>query len=685
MRDTGKRSFLFALTWLLSVVASLSAPAHGQVAAGQLLGTWVHTSAADMKGMEFTKDGKVMIYFGGGSEGMASDYAVLGDGRLDISEQGVLHNYFLPTLSGDQLQLRDPQSGKVAAYRRLKPGETMVAALASANQALNQAMQVRNAAIPTFLARQDLVLIATDAMTSAPPQQGIVGEDIRPKIPTPASLQFAPNGTEYGGRAYFDTKPPRLDAVGAQIQNPQADTPTVAVWFGPGNAQQNRGMLLFHPAGNAPDITLTYSIVTGGPPALIIKADAAMHAQILDHIKAEAARLNNLKTPVLAMLKDYVVLKGISGSMRPNERFDDEFILSKTNTNYVGQLRLTNHTTGATEILPVMATVGIAGQKPAMQILSQKRGYLFTDIDTTGGKLNGRWQMPNNPEGYGAQAVVTQALDAKARDQLFATRKAEMQKLGSGTIYRGLISDNPGDIPSPIGVTFSSGANGAITGSVDYLAQGFTMTFSGKLTDTPLGPQIQLQYTAGKPDQGAFHDTPSFITNVEHEVWVLGPSGDASGPMELDGYAIPRPGPNATSVTLRLTPSSDKDKATVMAALTSGAKFKVTNPGGSGPDDIFTASADPSGKITLTLSAGGTHINAYPGTNTSANVQDANGWYVIDGPAVRPNFGAPIWAYKVFLTVIDGQVYLNGFTYNLKQGTASASPRSRWDALQVKQ
>jgi hypothetical protein len=134
-----------------------------------------------------------------------------------------------------------------------------------------------------------------------------------------------------------------------------------------------------------------------------------------------------------------------------------------------------------------------------------------------------------------------------------------------------------------------------------------------------------------------------------------------------------------------LTPSSEKDKTTVMAALTSGAKFKVTNPGGPGPDDIFTASADASGKVTLTLSAGGTHINAYPGTNTSANLQDAIGWCVIDGPAVRPGFGAPIWGYKVFLTVIDGQVYLNGFGYNLKQGTASGSPRSRWDAVQVKQ
>src|SRR5215469_9100430 len=104
--------------------------------------------------------------------------------------------------------------------------------------------------------------------------------------------------------------------------------------------------------------------------------------------------------------------------------------------------------------------------------------------------------------------------------------------------------------------------------------------------------------------------------------------------MELDGFAIPRPGPNAASVTLRLTPSSEKDKATVMAALTSGAKFKVTNPQGPGPDDIFTASADASGKATLTLSAGGTHINAYPGTNVSANLQDASGWCVIDGGAV---------------------------------------------------
>jgi hypothetical protein len=685
MRDPANKSLVFATTLLVSVVAWLSAPAHGQVTGGQLVGAWVRTTPADMKGMEFTKDGKVMIYFGGGGEAMTSDYAVLGDGRLDISEQGVVHNFFLPSLSGDQLQLKDPQSGKLAAYRRLKSGETMVAALASADQALNRAMQVRNATVPDFLARQDLVLVATEALTSAPPQQGIVGEDIRPKIPTPAALQFVPNGTEYGGRAYFDTKPPRLDAVGAQIQNAQADTPTVAVWFGPGNAQQNRGMLLFHPAGTAPNITLTYSIVTGGPPALIIKSDPALHAQILDHIKAEATRLNNLKTPVLAMLKDYVVLKGISGSMRPNERFDDQFVLSRSNNNWIGQLRSTNHTTGATEILPVMATVGIAGQKPAMQILSQKRGYLFTDIDTAGGKLTGKWQMPNNPQGYGAEAVVTQALDAKARDQLFATRKAEIQKLGSGTVYRGLIPDIPGDMPSPIAVTLAPGANGAITGTADYLVQGCTMSLSGKVTDTPFGPQIQLQYTGGKPQQGAWGDAANIITALQHEVWVIGPSGDASGPMALDGFAIPRPGPNAPSVTLRLTPSSDKDKATVMAALTSGAKFKVTNPGGPGPDDIFTSSADPSGKITLTLSAGGTHINAYPGTNTSADLQDASGWYVIDGPAARPGFGAPIWAYKVFLTVVDGQVYLNGFIYNLKQGTASGSPRGRWDAVQVKQ
>ena len=72
---------------------------------------------------------------------------------------GGLTNFVLPTVSGDQLQLKEPDTGKIATFRRLRSGETMVAAIATQDQADRRAVAERNAALPDLLRRQDLVMV----------------------------------------------------------------------------------------------------------------------------------------------------------------------------------------------------------------------------------------------------------------------------------------------------------------------------------------------------------------------------------------------------------------------------------------------------------------------------------------------------------------------------------------------
>jgi hypothetical protein len=672
---------LFGVVGSLAFMARLAGAAPA-VESSQFVGSWVRTTPANMDGLEFTKDGKVMVYIGNGSDAMTADYSVLDDGRLNISMGGQAQ-FFLPSMSGDQLQLKEPVSGSVSQYRQLKSGETMVNAIAQQQQADQKLVQDRNAAVPNFLSQQDLVLVFDGG---------------GPKMPQPSALQISPNGGGYGGRAVFDGKPLRVEQVTAQIQG-DPDSPSVVMTFNTGGAanQSQMGQVTFRPVGTAPDITLTAQVNfgemfnTGANFTAIIKPDANLHGQILDHFKAEISRLNDLKAPVLALLKDYVVLNGTSQSSLPSEKagFTDQFTLSRNpqNQTMMGQGQVVNKTTGATDIFPVVAQVGIVNEKPAIQLQTPKRLYLFADIDTAGGKLSGAWQLPNNPNANPAELTITQAVDAKGRDQMFAANKAALMQIDSKTIFHAVIGDQynrESQPPDVVAATLSSDANGNVSGSVVYPLENFTMTLTGKEADTPMGPQLVLKYSNGKPNTGALQDVAGYITMLQNEVWIVSPVTDAAGHLRLNGYALVNPtNRGIPPVTLQLISYTDADKTAITQALSSGTKFKVINPQGPGPDDIlqFTTDAD-TGKIKLTLIAGGTHLNTPPGISGVGEIADQAGFAKMMAPYKRAVDHLANYGYGIFITPTDQGLYLNAYVFSTNIGAARVL--GRWDALQVK-
>jgi hypothetical protein len=672
---------VWGIIFLTTSLASTPAKAAEQLKPSQLVGTWVHTNPANMDGLEFTKDGKVLVYIGGGNDAMTADYSIVSDGRLNIS-MGGLAQFFVPSMSGEQLQLKEPDTGNVAQYRRLKAGETMAAAITAQKQAGEKAVNDRNAAVPDFLKRKDLVMLFINGGPSAPAN---------------STVEFVPNGTEFTGRALYDSKPPHMEALNAQIQG--TDNPRVTVTFGVANSSQNGNNLQisFHPVGTAPNITLTAAVNFGGVfdnaanSTAVIKPDDTMRKQILDHFKSETARLEALKAPVVAMLKDYAVFKGTSQSALAAERdgFADEFVLSRNpqNNTWAGQGQSVNRATGATEILPVViATVGIVSEKPAIQILSQKKLYQFTDIDVTAGKLIGTWQMPNNPNGRPAALAITQALDVKGRDQLFTARKAALLKMGADAVFHGVLNDqypNGAQPPNPVTVTLSVAENGAITGKAEYALEGCTMTLAGREVDTPQGPALQLRYTDAVANPGAWADVAAFIKLVQHETWMLSPTGDAAGPIRLGGYSLTSPGPGSPPNAMQLISYTDKDKAAVAAAL-NGARFKVTTPRmDQVPATILEITVDPATqKITGRVAEGGYHLNATTGTTLTGEMKDQSGWIELSMPIQRKNDAKPVYNFTAVVTPTEGGLYLNGDIYNITQGPTRVM--ARWDAVQVK-
>lgn len=268
--------------------------------ASQLVGSWVHTTPVDiygstggMEGLEFTDNGKVMVYMGNGGEGMSSDYALLDDGRLSLS-MGGMTNFVLPTVGGDQLQLKEPDTGKMATFRRLRSGETMVAAIATQDQADKQAVAQRNAAVPDLLRRQDLVMVLNRGAGGPNGGAGFISGVIingSKDAPPSAVLEFAPaNGNDYVGRAYYDGSPAGVEPVAARIEG-SAENPTLSMIFGPGTVDQNggRGVVEFHPQGSAPNITLKASLDYGGQRLsdLVIKSDPTLRKQIVDRLKTQ--------------------------------------------------------------------------------------------------------------------------------------------------------------------------------------------------------------------------------------------------------------------------------------------------------------------------------------------------------------------------------------------------------------
>ena len=647
----------------------------------QLVGAWVRANVADVTGFEFAQGGKVTMYFGGADQGFAGDYSVAADGRLNLNEGG-LSNFFVPSFVGDQLSLKDPDSGKVALYRRLKPGETMAAAIAAQKVADAQLIQDRNSALPAFLARNDLVMLLQHAGNG---------------FPAASAIELAPNGNDFAGRIYYDGTPPRMDALGAQVRPGQEDR-GILIWFGPGTAQQNRMSFLFHAVGAADSMKLVslVNLSKDGPfnneanSTVIIKADPAMHQQILTHLKAEAARLEALKAPVIAMLKDYAVLKGTSQSQLPAERqgYADQFTLSRNpqNNTWVGQGQLINRTTGATEVLPVIAAVGIVKEKPAIQIMSQKRVYLLTDIDAVGGKLSGAWQMPQNPSGHTAQLVIVQATDAKGRDQLFAASKEALLKLTPDTVFHALISDqgNPAtQPPNPVAITLTAAANGTIAGKADYPLEGCSMKLSGKLVNTPLGPQLLVQYSGGEAGAEARGDAKPFMDGLQHEAWVVSPVGDPAAGVRLEGMVIANTAQRSAPLSLQLLPYSDKDNAAVAQALGSGMKFRLVNPKMGDVVDVLEFATDPStNSIKGRLTTAGHQINSSPNSTFTGTIKQELGWAKLDMPILRPVDRTPVYAYTIVATPTDGGMYLSAGVYNISQGPGG--PMGRWDAIEVK-
>ena len=145
--------------------------------------------------------------------------------------------------------------------------------------------------------------------------------------------------------------------------------------------QNDRAQITFHSAGAAPNITLTSNVSfnavfdASSNNTATIKPDAAMHAQILGQVKAESDRLDACRTPVIAMLKEYVELKGTSQGLNPAQKgYVDQFVLSRNaqNGTWMGQGQITDRSTGQTEIVPAMAGVGIMNGKPVVQVLTQK-------------------------------------------------------------------------------------------------------------------------------------------------------------------------------------------------------------------------------------------------------------------------------------------------------------------------
>jgi hypothetical protein len=479
----------------------------------------------------------------------------------------------------------------------------------------------------------------------------------------------------------------------------QSDAASLVVAFGvTPNNPNGQTQITFRPAGTAPNITLTAQVNfgemfnQGGNSTAVIKVDHDMRKQILDHFKAEVDRLNALKAPIIAMLKDYAVLNGTSQAMYPADKagFTDQITLSRSpqNNTWIGQAQITSRSTGVSDVFPVMAGVGIVGDKVALQILSQKRVYQFDDIDASAGKLTGAWQMPNYPNGHPAELSVTQAIDAKDRDQFFAASKAAIQKLDSAAVYHAIINDlsDNNQPPNPVSISLGAGADGSITGTAVYPLYGATMTLSGKEVDTPLGPQLQIQYTGGTADAAASPNAAGLINAVQHEVWLLSPAiqstGAAAGAMRFTGYGLQNR--NMPPFTIELIPYTDADKAAVTLALNTGVKFQLHHPI-MPPEatDIIELSADPaSGGITGHLTTAGHQLNTPPDVTFTGPIADQSGYAQLTMPIMRKIIKSPVYSYDLLVTPTDQGLYLTGYCYNIRMG--ANRPLGRWDAVEVK-
>jgi len=642
----------------------------------QLVGSWVCIGDDyEFQVMEFMKDGKVIV--GDAQGGMQVNYSVLEGGRLSLEAEGGMTQIFNVTLAGDQLEISAPGGGLLwggtARYRKLKSGETPAQALAEIAQARQKAYQDRMAALETYLKQPGLVLAFGETAGA----------------PASIALEIAMEGNSFSGRAWHDDRPPHLNQIsGYSSGDSTSNTLQVSVSFGPRIAPaatqpDGGGQITMNVEGDGKDLKITSRVRFGDGPEhdMVLRPDAALHGQIVKRFDAENARIEGIKQPMIALLKDFTVLRGRTSPQDQRSLEPDTTELTLSRDPASGQYWVEGVFIGARQrgqqVTQAAAEIAVVNDQAILRVVCPpSREYQLRMSASGSGSsgLSGVWTPIGYNQGGNAQFEVVEALDAATRDAKFASQRQALKSLGGESMFAGLAHEDSAsgmDMPIPCRVKVTVNADNTVSGTVEYPSLSTLLTATGQIAETRSGPRLQLTFTGAEYTPG----DQIFFRSIQSGMWSLAPA-DGGGPMKLAGYF------NASTLrTTTLTLVDDSSLANlrkrVAEAIGDGGRFLVAKYVGwqqmiGWPEHVVPTVAEWSldnatGEVTGTLVANGRALgtNEQAVTSFDGRLAENDGWITLDLMQTMP-WGRNIMVSAIRLYAFEdssGGLHLSGGTF----------------------
>ncbi len=613
--------------------------AGGAPRASQLVGSWVAlTEGGDFVGIDFMKDGKALLSQGPDG-GVTTEYTLFEDGRLSFSVVAAtgLSMVYSATIAGDQLELKSAKSlisaGGSQRLRRLKSGETLVSALAANREAKARAYQERVAQLGEFLKRPGLVLAVNPPGPGAPPAIAL-------------DLGQA-GGQAFQGKAWHDDRPPHLDAISGQLSlNQAAATAQVMVQFGqrisPLAAQPSSGggQITLNVTGTGKDLAIAGKVTYGQGKDfdLELRADPKLHDEVVTRYDAEIARIESLKAPIASLLKDHAVLLGRLDPMDQRQTSPDTadlVLLRDPKNGLYGCLGVTfSGGRGRGELVSSGAAgIVVENDRPKLRIVCPPaREYLLGVTGAGAEKLAGQW----GPPGYAQKSArfeVVEALDAAARDAKFEAQRKSLRELGADSVLLGLAFEDSGfglEMPIPLRLKLTVNPDGGVTGKAHYPSMMTLLSVTGKVAETPIGPRLELSYTADDETPG----DKVFFRSIQAGTWRLS-RAEGGGTMKLAGYFTGPPVRTAAFVVQSDAARAELRKG-LAQAMGSGGRFHLARyvgwqTPGQPPTVLELKLDEASSKVTGRVLTGGRPLGANDKASTyEGDLKDEDGWALLD-------------------------------------------------------
>lgn len=587
--------------------------------ASELAGAWVRETAGTWLGIEFTRDGQVIVTqdMTAGMEPFVQGqrtatftfrYNVLEGGRLSFTAPSGQTMIFDSTTSGSVLQLIIPteqvevlgiiglEFGGSQRFRRLPSGKSLTQAIREENERMAAERDQRLAAVKKIISAENVVVV---------PQQGNAPLIVLKS--TPAS------GGPLQGVAVVDESPDRMDFVRPIRAHPFqisfGNGPEVTVLIALANAveplsERNiAGTITLKAEGPADHPTLVGTVdFTGNRMGArcVLKSDSKVAGDVVARLQKQVDTTKKMFAAIAGPLGGRAILVGTKPAQGMPQPQPVELVVQRApdGRTYIAQAKV-----GKNQQLGGGAVLDLVVDRPVLHVVFQGGEEWRLRVNDDGKGFSGDWRPYQNGDFLSNGTITLTVQRMWTVEQLAAIAKAIenylTNDLRNGVEFigrvRGLFaSSEQTTVPVPVSLKIQSQADGKLTGQAWFVAQQGGFELEGIVA--PSTGMIALKSTRvmdGSDKEFVERGLGTAPLNCALQL-DIDPKPKLTGTVKSTG---PWGGGGATEFEPVSDAAIAEQKSKILAVLNGGANFIIKQDQGMKPGYV-RLKADGSGKIT---------------------------------------------------------------------------------------